>query len=62
MEEKRRVRDIGDSLIMLWGQLTANGVVDEHRQRIQRLNFIPIQNNQAFHLLAEDENISDLFD
>ena len=36
-ENKQTVRDVGDSLIMLWGQLAANGVVFEERQRTRRV-------------------------
>ena len=34
-ETKEHLHEIGDSLIMLWGQLAAHGVVGELRQRVR---------------------------
>jgi len=42
-DETRKTDHIGDSLIMLWGQLTVCGILDEKRQMHMRPNFsVPV--------------------
>ena len=65
IEEKQQVADIGDSLIMLWGQLAAGGVIAESRQRrfIPVSPAAPVAGTPAKKAIAEKPEIgvSDLF-
>jgi len=58
-EEKRKVRDIGDSLIMLWGQLAAGGVIAEERQRVKGISNIPAAPIDG--VAAVEYGVSDLY-
>lgn len=53
---KMSIKDIGDSLVMLWGQLTATGVVDEKRQQVPRSPPAPVAG-----VAATEYGITDLY-